>query len=86
MMSANLMDCSMATVATPAWQDTVLLVEDDERVRYALHKAPEDLATQIALMQLEQEDLEPLRGQKKWSGGVIPIVFSCLFFACEREE
>ena len=35
-MSEHAMDCSMATVATPAWQKTIMLVEDDERVRYAL--------------------------------------------------
>lgn len=35
-MSEKATDCSMATIATPAWQDTVLLVEDDVRVRYAL--------------------------------------------------
>ena len=35
-MSESTMNLSVTTIATPAWQDTVLLVEDDERVRYAL--------------------------------------------------
>ena len=35
-MSNRLMNCSLAAIAAPAWQKTILLVEDDERVRYAL--------------------------------------------------
>ena len=35
-MNENVGDFTMATIATPSWQDTLLLVEDDERVRYAL--------------------------------------------------
>ena len=35
-MTESLTDRSAVTVATPAWQETILLVEDDERVRYAL--------------------------------------------------
>lgn len=35
-MNENVVDPTQMTIATPAWQDTVLLVEDDERVRYAL--------------------------------------------------
>ena len=35
-MNESLAETTMATIATPAWQDTLLLVEDDERVRYAL--------------------------------------------------
>jgi DNA-binding NtrC family response regulator len=36
-MNERLMNCSMAVKHTPAKQDTILLVEDDERVRHALH-------------------------------------------------
>ena len=36
-MSESLMDCSIGSDHTPAEQPTILLVEDEERVRLALH-------------------------------------------------
>ena len=35
-MSESWSDCSTVAIAAPVWQETILLVEDDERVRYAL--------------------------------------------------
>ena len=35
-MNESFADYTMATVATADWQDTIMLVENDERVRYAL--------------------------------------------------
>ena len=35
-MNESWSDCSTVAIAAPVWQETILLVEDDERVRYAL--------------------------------------------------